>query len=255
MNEDNIRGGGVDRIIDRDSVSATGSGNTDGIGELILRRGKQSDGDPIVAANECQIGLSKRLFDVVAALSVGIITLPVLVIVAIVIRVSGTPVLYSHIRVGQNRKPFRCWKFRSMVPNAEVILQDLLRSDPRALQEWRTNHKLRSDPRITRIGRFLRRSSLDELPQLWNVLVGDMSFVGPRPVVVDELERYGNKVQTYCSVRPGMTGLWQVSGRSNVTYSRRVSLDVLYVRRQNLRLDCWVVWRTIFVVIQKVGAH
>lgn len=142
-----------------------------------------------------------------------------------------------------------------MVPDAEKILQELLASRPEILREWRENHKLRDDPRVTKIGQFLRKSSLDELPQLWNVIKGDMSLVGPRPIVEDEIERYGNKAKCYFSVKPGMTGLWQVMGRSNVTYSRRVSLDILYVRKQSIFLDAWVLIRTVAVVFRRIGAH
>ena len=150
---------------------------------------------------------------------------------------------------------FPCYKFRSMIPNAEQVLQEMLRSNPGILREWRESHKLRDDPRITKFGAFLRRSSMDELPQLWNVLKGDMSLVGPRPIVEDELERYGNKAMFYMSVKPGMTGLWQILGRSNVTYSRRVSLDTRYVRKQSFLLDTWILMRTVIVVIRRVGAH
>ena len=142
-----------------------------------------------------------------------------------------------------------------MIPDAEQALQELLRSSPEILQEWRESHKLRDDPRITKFGTFLRRSSMDELPQLWNVLKGDMSLVGPRPIVEDELERYGNKASIYMSVKPGMTGLWQILGRSNVTYSRRVSLDTWYVRKQCILLDVWILMRTAVVVFRRVGAH
>jgi undecaprenyl-phosphate galactose phosphotransferase len=195
------------------------------------------------------------VFDIAGALILGLFSLPVILVIAIAIRLTGSPVFYSHTRVGLGRRHFRCYKFRTMVPNAQEVLQDLLHSDTRSLQEWRENHKLRNDPRITRLGNFLRTSSLDELPQLWNVLKGDMSLVGPRPVVPDELERYGNRAQSYIAVRPGMSGLWQVSGRSNLTYSRRVSLDMLYVRRQCVALDLWVLWRTIFVVFDRGGSY
>jgi lipopolysaccharide/colanic/teichoic acid biosynthesis glycosyltransferase len=244
-----------DQRHDRDVISGSSTVSKDGIGELALRRGPKSKAIATYVASDCQISLGKRLFDIVGALAIGILALPLIVIISIAIRVTGSPVIFWHTRIGLNRKPFRCYKFRSMVPNAERRLREMLRSDPKALQEWRANHKLLEDPRITRLGNFLRKSSLDELPQLWNVLKGDMSLVGPRPIVADELERYGNKAQKYCSVRPGMTGLWQISGRNNVTYSRRVSLDVLYIRKQNLRVDCWVLWQTVFVVLSRIGAY
>jgi len=198
---------------------------------------------------------AKRSFDILGALSIAIICSPIILIIAITIRLSGSPVLFSHQRVGKDRKMFHCYKFRSMIPDAEQVLQELLRSSPEILREWRESHKLRDDPRITKFGAFLRRSSMDELPQLWNVLKGDMSLVGPRPIVEDELERYGNKAMFYMSVKPGMTGLWQILGRSNVTYSRRVSLDTWYVRKQCILLDAWILLRTAVVVIRRVGAH
>lgn len=207
------------------------------------------------AASERTAYFGKRLFDIVGAIALTVVGLPLIAIVAICIRVSGSPVIFSHTRIGLDRKPFRCYKFRSMVPNAEERLQKLLETCPATLQEWRTNHKLRNDPRVTPFGRFLRRSSLDELPQLWNVIKGDMSLVGPRPIVADELERYGNKAHMYASTKPGMTGLWQVLGRSNVTYSRRVSMDSLYVRRQSLGFDLWILVKTVAVVLRRAGAH
>lgn len=226
----------------------------EGIGEFAMQRapGAASRGHPVRVGYRTYAG--KRLFDIVGAVTLGITLFPVFIILSIAIRLSGQPVTFSHKRVGLGRKAFRCYKFRSMVPNAQQVLKDLLQRDSRALREWRQNHKLRNDPRITPLGKFLRETSLDELPQLWNVIKGDMSLVGPRPVVIDELERYGNKALTYCSVRPGMTGLWQVSGRSNLTYSRRVSLDALYVRRQSVLLDFWVLWKTVFVVLRRGGS-
>jgi len=199
--------------------------------------------------------ITKRLFDIVGALSIGLLVAPVFLAIAIKIRLSGSPVIFTHMRVGKGRELFPCYKFRSMVPDAELVLQDLLRSSPETLREWRENHKLKNDPRVTKFGRFLRESSLDELPQLWNVIKGDMSLVGPRPIVDDELERYGSKAQTYYSVKPGMTGLWQIMGRSSVTYSRRVSMDTLYVRKQSILLDSWILLCTVAVVVRRIGAH
>ena len=231
------------------------SGGKQSPGELALTTSPKPRFTPPVGAHKSRIYLGKRLFDVTGALVLAIVSLPVFVAVAVAIRLTGSPIFYSHNRVGLGRRTFRCYKFRTMVPNAQEVLQELLHRDSRALQEWRENHKLRNDPRITRMGNFLRTTSLDEIPQLWNVLKGDMSLVGPRPVVPDELERYGNRAQRYTTVRPGMSGLWQVSGRSNLTYSRRVSLDMLYIRRQNVALDLWVLWRTIFVVFDRGGSY
>lgn len=248
------RGTATDQMHDYDSASISGAG-VDRAGELALREAPQPKHLHVVPTIEPRISLRKRIFDVAGATAIGLATLPLMLFVAVAIRMTGSPVIFSHTRVGLGHRPFRCYKFRTMVPDAEERLKHLLSTDAKALMEWRTDHKLRNDPRVTRFGRFLRRSSLDELPQLWNVIKGEMSLVGPRPVVADELERYGNKVRDYCSVRPGMTGLWQVLGRNNVTYSRRVSLDVLYTRRQKLSVDCWVLWRTLFVVLRRIGAY
>ena len=198
---------------------------------------------------------AKRTFDILGSISIALLCLPVIIIIAIVIRLNGQPVVFSHQRIGKDKTLFNCYKFRTMVPDAEQVLLKMMRSDSAILREWRENHKLRDDPRVTKFGEFLRKSSLDELPQLWNVLKGDMSLVGPRPIVEDELERYGNKAEAYLSVRPGMTGLWQIMGRSNVKYSRRVSLDTWYVRKQNVVLDAWILIRTAVVVFKRIGAR
>ncbi len=198
---------------------------------------------------------AKRTFDILGSISIALACLPVIIIIAIVIRLNGQPVVFSHQRIGKGKKMFDCYKFRTMVPDAEQVLQKLIRSDSAVLREWRENHKLRDDPRVTGFGEFLRKSSVDELPQLWNVLKGDMSLVGPRPIVEDELERFGNKAKVYLSVRPGMTGLWQIMGRSNVTYSRRVSLDSWYVRKQSILFDAWILMRTAVAVFKRIGAH
>ncbi len=225
------------------------SGDKNGLGALIrpvrTARGRNDIGKRV----------TKRAFDVFGAVLLSILAAPAILMIAIIIRSSGSPVIFGHERIGKGRKLFSCYKFRSMIIDAESDLQELLAADPKFRVEWEENHKLRKDPRITRFGHFLRRSSLDELPQLWNVIKGEMSLVGPRPVVEDELERYGRKAQVYCSVKPGITGLWQISGRSNITYSRRVSLDTLYVRKQRLALDLWIMFCTVKVVAKRVGAH
>lgn len=167
----------------------------------------------------------------------------------------GAPVLFAHYRVGLDGKLFRCMKFRSMLRSSEQVLADLLRSDPAAREEWARDQKLKDDPRITPIGRFLRRSSLDELPQLLNVLRGEMKLVGPRPITVAELTRYGSVRWHYLSVRPGITGLWQVSGRNDTTYEERVSLDRRYVEQQSLLGDLAILLKTARVVVLREGAR
>jgi lipopolysaccharide/colanic/teichoic acid biosynthesis glycosyltransferase len=169
-------------------------------------------------------------------------------------REDGAPLLFAHWRVGQNGHLFRCWKFRSMVRCADLALADLLRRDEQARLEWARDHKLRDDPRIMRVGRFLRRTSLDELPQLINVWRGEMNLVGPRPVVVQEVPRYGPCKRHYLSVKPGMTGLWQVSGRNNLTYEQRVALDARYVETRSLRTDVAILLRTVSVLVTRDGA-
>lgn len=175
--------------------------------------------------------------------------------IAFLIRRDGGPALFRHPRVGLGGVTFSCFKFRSMVIDADARLARLLASDPVAAAEWETRRKLPRDPRITRIGAFLRRTSLDELPQLLNVLRGEMSLVGPRPVVREELDQhYGPATEAYCRTRPGLTGLWQVSGRSDTTYAERVQLDTRYVNEWSLALDLWILLRTIPAVLQRRGA-
>jgi exopolysaccharide production protein ExoY len=188
----------------------------------------------------------KRTVDIVLALS-GIILLAPLLIICFTVTAltSPGPALFRHRRVGFNGKHFHCFKFRTMVTDAPERLRKLLESDPSAAAEWATNRKLRNDPRITAIGGILRKSSLDELPQLFNVLKGDMSIVGPRPVTDDELERYASSVNAYLSCRPGITGLWQVSGRSTTTYNKRVACDTFYARNWSMALDVKIIAVTI----------
>lgn len=191
----------------------------------------------------------KRAFDLCGALVILLLLMPVLLLVAIGVRCSGSTVLFSHERIGRGGRKFRCLKFRSMYPDAEDRLQQLLERDAAARAEWSANYKLKNDPRVTRFGAMLRRSSLDELPQLLNVIAGDMCLVGPRPIVEDELERYGRYARFYLSTRPGMTGLWQVSGRSDTSYRRRVALDCTYVRSQCLSLDCKILLKTLPAIV------
>jgi undecaprenyl-phosphate galactose phosphotransferase len=175
--------------------------------------------------------------------------------VALLVRKSGKQVIFAHERVGRNGKSFGCLKFRSMVPNAQQRLDELLASDPIAKQEWEREFKLRNDPRITPIGNFLRKTSLDELPQLWNVLKGEMSLVGPRPVIQEEIERYGVSAAYYFKAKPGLTGLWQVSGRNDVDYDSRIDLDVWYVQNWSMLKDLIILLRTVKVVLGRGGAY
>jgi len=181
---------------------------------------------------------------------------PLMLVCALLIwQRDGAPVLFAHYRVGLNGRLFRCLKFRTMLRNAEQVLGDLLASDAQARDEWAREQKLQRDPRITAIGHFLRRTSLDELPQLINVLRGEMSLVGPRPITVAELTKYGAVRWHYLCVRPGITGLWQVSGRNDVSYPERVALDQRYVESRSLRMDVAILLRTIKVVVARDGAR
>lgn len=196
----------------------------------------------------------KRCLDVVLVLMALPLILPILLIVAFLVRRDGGPAFFGHRRIGRDGKEFTCWKLRSMVPNADRVLALHLAADPLARLEWSATQKLLHDPRITPLGRFIRRTSIDELPQLWNVLRGEMSLVGPRPVTEDELQRYGSHRTTYLSCRPGLTGLWQVSGRNTVSYDERVRMDVAYALGIGLWLDLTIILRTFGEVIHRSGA-
>jgi len=198
---------------------------------------------------------AKRAIDVALAGAALLATLPLLVVLFCLVRADGGPAFFGHRRVGRNNRTFVCWKFRTMVPDSEDYLHRLLVSCPQARAQWERERKLDPDPRITRLGAVLRRTSLDELPQLVNVLRGDMSLVGPRPVVADELERfYRDRSRYYLSVRPGLTGLWQVSGRNGLSYAARVRLDAWYVMHWSLFLDLRILLRTVRVVASGRGA-
>ena len=179
---------------------------------------------------------------------------PLLLLMAWLIRRDGGPATFSHFRVGCGGRVFACIKFRTMRPDAEQLLQELLQRNPALREQWQRDHKLADDPRVTPLGRWLRRSSLDELPQLLNVLRGEMALVGPRPITLDELRRYGRARWHYLSVLPGMTGLWQVSGRNGTGYERRIDLDELYIKNRSVWLDLKILAKTVVVVITGAGA-
>ncbi len=197
----------------------------------------------------------KRVIDfIVAALAI-LFTAPLYLLIAAAIKIdSRGPVFFYQMRIGRFGRPFACLKFRSMVVDADAQLSQYLLASEAAMLEWQQNQKLGADPRVTRVGRFLRRSSLDELPQLINVLLGHMSLVGPRPIVDSEITKYGEAIEEYLSVKPGITGLWQVSGRSDCSYAERVALDTKYVRTWCLQNDFIILLKTIPVVIQQRGS-
>ncbi len=199
----------------------------------------------------------KRILDFMIALGAFIALLPLLIPVAIAIKLTdGGPIFFGHRRIGRYGREFRCWKFRSMAVNGAEILERHFAENPEALVEWKTTQKLENDPRVTAVGRFLRATSIDELPQIFNVLLGEMSIVGPRPVPRAELnERYGKDRCYYLLMRPGITGLWQVSGRSNTTYERRVALDREYATGWSFGKDVTILLKTIPAVLKAEGAH
>ena len=200
----------------------------------------------------------KRPFDILFSLFALIVTLPFMLLIALVIKLTDRgPIFFMQERVGHKGKKFKVIKFRTMYPDAEKKLKEILESDPKARGEWEKTYKLRNDPRVTPIGKFLRKTSLDELPQFFNVLKGDMSVVGPRPVVEEELKKYyKDKAKYYLSVKPGITGYWQVEGRSDIdNYEERVSMDVWYVKNMNFCLDLKIILRTIYVMITGKGAY
>jgi lipopolysaccharide/colanic/teichoic acid biosynthesis glycosyltransferase len=181
---------------------------------------------------------------------------PVMVAVALAVFLQdGGPVVFAHRRIGRGGRYFYCLKFRSMAIDAEQRLAELLANDPVARAEWEKDHKLRNDPRVTRLGAFLRKTSLDELPQLFNVLRGEMSLVGPRPIVDAEIPKYGRRFVSYCAVKPGITGLWQVSGRNDTSYRSRVAMDCLYAKQRNVLMDGFIIAATVPAVLMRRGSY
>ena len=219
-----------------------------------------AEGDP--AARSAVVALptvrldAGRSLDVALAILILLFTAPLLLTVMGLMWVQGDgPIVFGHRRIGYGGRSFRCLKFRSMFPDADARLRLLLAVDACARAEWAADHKLRDDPRVTPLGAFLRKTSLDELPQLFNVLKGEMSLVGPRPIVDAERARYGRRMADYQSVRPGITGLWQVSGRNDTSYRRRIAMDVTYARRKSVAMDCRILIATIPAVIFSRGSY
>ncbi|MFZ4664987.1 MAG: undecaprenyl-phosphate galactose phosphotransferase WbaP [Prochlorotrichaceae cyanobacterium] len=200
--------------------------------------------------------LTKFILEITIASLLSVLLLPLIAFLGLLIQLdSPGSIFYGHKRLGRGAKPFTAWKFRTMVGNADEVLQSYLAQHPEALTLWKETRKLKDDPRITRMGKFLRRTSLDELPQLWNVLRREMSLVGPRPIVEEEVNHYAEKFRLYTRVLPGITGLWQVSGRSNTTYEERVNLDAYYVRNWSVWLDLYILCKTLWVVLCGEGAY
>ena len=197
----------------------------------------------------------KRSFDIATAAAIILVFLPLFAVIGLALLVQGRPLLIRHKRIGRGGRTFPCLKFRTMLVDGDAVLQRHLASDPAARDEWASSQKLKDDPRVTPLGRVLRKSSLDELPQLLNVLRGEMSLVGPRPIVLAEMVHYGVHIEKYQAVRPGLTGAWQVSGRSDVSYTQRVSLDCHYVETRNFRRDIGIMLMTIPAVLKSKGSY
>ncbi|AXI46695.1 exopolysaccharide biosynthesis protein [Sulfitobacter sp. SK012] len=198
-------------------------------------------------------GAPKRVLDVVLSIVLLPIILPVILIFYVAVRLEGGSGFFGHRRIGRKGQVFTCWKIRTMVPDADKKLTDLLRQSPAARRAWDKDSKLQNDPRVTKLGVFLRETSLDELPQIWNVLRGEMSLIGPRPVTAPELERYGTHQRAYLSLRPGVTGLWQVSGRNDVSYDMRVEMDARYARDVSFTSDVRILFQTAGAVTNRTG--
>ena len=198
----------------------------------------------------------KRIFDIVLCFLGLVVVIPVMAVIAILIRLdSPGPVFFSHRRIGQGGREFSCYKFRTMIPDAEKVLKTYLKAHPDVRSEWECDFKLKHDPRVTSIGAFLRKTSLDELPQVWNVIKGDMSLVGPRPIISAEIPKYGEYFADFCLVPPGITGMWQVNGRSDTTYEERVQMDTWYVRNWSVWIDIIYLLKTVTVVLARKGAY
>jgi len=200
--------------------------------------------------------IAKALVDTIVAVAALVVLMPLVPFIALLIKLdSKGPVFYKQTRYGKDGKPFKAWKFRTMVENADVVLKEYLAKHPELKEEWDKDQKLRNDPRVTCLGKFLRKTGLDELPQIFNVIKGEMSVVGPRPIVQDEIKKYGKCYSLYTKVKPGITGLWQVSGRNDVSYEERVALDAYYVRTWSVWLDLYILARTVPVALFGEGAY
>jgi exopolysaccharide production protein ExoY len=209
----------------------------------------------LISPTDATNSITRSVFDKLFAVAVLIFGIPFIVVICVIMGFSqGWPIVFTHKRVGLHGREFGCFKFRTMVVDAEARVQELIASDPNAREQWEKWRKLDNDPRVTCVGRFLRKTALDELPQFLNVLKGDMAIVGPRPIVRDEIELYGNHVDAYLSTKPGITGLWQVEAKEIDTYNDRVALDMEYLRRRSFWLDMQIILRTALLVVRKGGS-
>ena len=198
----------------------------------------------------------KRFLDLFIIFLFSPLLIPIMLLLCLLTKITSKgPIFYGHPRIGKNGKTFKCWKFRSMCINSQEILKEILETNPQMRAEWEKDHKFVNDPRVTKFGKFLRKTSLDELPQIINILVGDMSFIGPRPVTEEELFKYGEFKDYVLSVSPGLSGMWQVSGRSDTGYEERVSFDTYYIQNWSIWLDIWILIKTVWVVLNHKGAY
>lgn len=198
----------------------------------------------------------KRFIDISIIVISSPVVIPVMIFLSLCVKLSSKgPVFYGHKRVGKNGKEIKCWKFRSMYKDSQKMLEEILLTNPEMKKEWEENRKFVNDPRVTKFGKFLRKTSLDELPQLFNILIGNMSFVGPRPVTKDELEKYGENANYILTVTPGLSGMWQISGRSDTGYEERINLDSYYIQNWSIWLDMWIIIKTVWVVLRGKGAY
>lgn len=228
--------------------------------EATITAAPVSIGDPTPTTGNAGLqrldNAASRVLDVTLAIIALVILAPLMAIIAAVIYILDPgPIIFAHQRIGRGGRSFPCLKFRSMVVDADARLRHLLETSPEARAEWDRDHKLRDDPRVIGIGKFMRKTSLDELPQLWNVVRGDMSLVGPRPIVVGEISRYGRYFEHYCAVRPGITGLWQIGGRNDVSYRRRVAYDVTYSRARSCAMNVKIIAFTVPSVLLQRGSY
>jgi Undecaprenyl-phosphate galactose phosphotransferase WbaP len=244
----------ISELVQRSEIAISGHGPMTAIPELASA--KACAGRSVAAPLRRRKEFIKRAIDLFLLSIFCVPAMTVAVVLALLIKAeSRGPVIYRHERIGRRGKRFFAWKFRTMVDDAEAALCRYLEQHPELRAEWERKHKLRCDPRVTRVGKLLRRTSLDELPQLWNVLKGEMSLVGPRPIVDEEAVRYNGHLADYLAARPGLTGLWQVSGRNDLSYDKRVALDVHYVRNWSVWLDIRILARTVPVVVGGKGAY
>ena len=226
-----------------------------------MKSATRSAGSPFSTSDQARMnlptgGLAKRSFDITAAALALILFSPIFLMIAALVKLSDHgPVLYGHPRIGHNGRTFKCLKFRTMAVNGDEVLRNHLKANPQAAEEWRATRKLKTDPRVTVVGTVLRKLSLDELPQLLNILRGDMSVVGPRPVVDEELNLYDSFAAYYLSTRPGLTGLWQISGRNDVSYDSRIAFDTQYVQNWSLIGDVAIIVKTIPAVCMARGSY